>query len=263
MYAARDFFSALRSIRSWSYLAAKQLQFDHRRTVLGSLWIVLAFAITAASIGALVAALQGLPLHEHVPYVMFGFAAWNFVNGILTEGCNVFTRSRAYLLQMPLPRSVFVISMALRRGMLMMIHTATAALISAVLFGWRPSFELVWVPAVAGLYFLAAIGAASTLGLLVAMVRDIGELVAAVMRLAFFFTPVIWLPGARSGGSATLDFIATWNPLAYVIEVYRAPFLGAPPDALAWIVMGGLAGLSLILATIALELWGPRITYWL
>jgi len=262
MYAWRDFSSAFASIRSWSYLAAKQLQFDHRRTVLGSLWIVLAFGFTSASIAALIAALTGQPLNDHVPYVMFGFAAWNFVSGVLTEGCGVLTRGRAYLLQMPLPRLVFAISLVLRRGMLMLIHLATAAGVS-VFFGWRPELDLLWALAAAPIYFIAAVGAAGTLGLITAMIRDIGELVSAAMRLAFFFTPIIWLPGARDTNHPLIEFVVTWNPFAYVLEVFRSPALGAAPEPMAWAVTGGLALFALVLGAAALEIWGKRITYWL
>jgi ABC-type polysaccharide/polyol phosphate export permease len=263
MYAWRDFSSAFGNIRSWSYLAAKQLQFDHRRTVLGSLWIVFAFALTAGSIGALLGALQGRPLDEHVPYVMFGFTAWNFVSGVVTEGCNVLTKSRAYLLQMPLPRTVFVISMVLRRGMLMLIHAVTSVAVCALFFGWRPSVELIWLPAALAIYFVAGVGVATALGMIVAMLRDIGELVAAVMRLAFFFTPIIWLPGARDTNHPLIEFVVTWNPFAYVLEVFRSPALGAAPEPMAWAVTGGLALFALVLGAAALEIWGKRITYWL
>ncbi len=262
MYAWRDFSSAFASIRSFSYLAAKQLQFDHRRTVLGSLWIVLAFGFTSASIAALIAALTGQPLNDHVPYVMFGFAAWNFVSGVLTEGCGVLTRGRAYLLQMPLPRLVFAISLVLRRGMLMLIHLATAAGVS-VFFGWRPELDLLWALAAAPIYFIAAVGAAGTLGLITAMIRDIGELVSAAMRLAFFFTPIIWLPDARGDGDGLIALVVTWNPLAYVIDIMRAPFLGAAPSPEAWLISGGLALGAFVCAAIATEIWGERITYWL
>ena len=263
MYAFEDLREAFSNLRGWSYLAVKRIQLEHRRTWIGSAWIVLAFAITSAGIGALLAQLQGRPMTEHVPYVMFGFAAWNFISASITGGCAVMVNAKPFLLQMPTPRSVFVLSATLRNLYLLLIQLFTAACVS-LLFGWRPDISNLWVVPAVLIYILAAFGTVTFLGLVCARARDLGQLVESVMRLSFFFTPIIWAPGARlAGDGGLISFMMTWNPFTYVLLAFRDGLLGQSPDPLNWAIMLALTAVLLLVGLIALQTAGRRVTYWL
>lgn len=264
MYAVKDLTSALSNLRGWSYLASKQLQLEHRRTWIGSAWIVLAFALTSAGIGALMGQLQGRPLTEHIPYVMFGFAAWNFIASSITGGTGVMVNAKPYLLQMPVSRSVFVLSATLRNTYLLFIQLLTAAGVSAF-FGWRPEISNLWaIPAIA-VYILAAFGTMTLLGLICARMRDLARLIEAVMRLSFFFTPIIWTPGARQleGGASLIGFLMDYNPFTHVLLALRDPLLGNRLDPVNWAVLLALTVLLLVSGLIALQTSGRRVAYWL
>lgn len=263
LYAIEDVRAAFHNFSGWSYLAAKRIQLENRRTLLGTAWVVLAYALTAVGIGVLMAQLQARPMNEHVPYVMFGFAAWTFVLNSVVGGCTVMANAKPYLLQMPTPRTVFPLSMTLRNIYLLMIHLLTAVIVS-LCWGWRPSIEALWV--LPGLLLLTIIGFAATLffGLICIRLRDLTRLIEAVMRFAFFFTPIIWVSGARDAHSGgLLLFLMTWNPLTYLLEIVRDGMLGAAPDPLAWQVALAVAFFGSVLALTALQLFGRRVTYWL
>jgi ABC-type polysaccharide/polyol phosphate export permease len=263
MYAMADVGAALSNLRGWSYLASKQIQLEHRRTWIGSGWIVIAFALTSAGIGVLMAQLQGRPITQHVPYVMFGFAAWNFISSAVTGGCNVMVNAKPYLLQMRTPRSVFVLSMTLRNFYLLIIQLATATVVS-LLLGWRPDLAAFWVLPAILVYAIAGFGTATFLGLVGARFRDISRLVEAVMRLTFFFTPIIWTADSGRGGAGGLiGFLMDWNPFTYVLETFRSGLLGEQPGLLNWAVTLGISGALLVAGLIALQVSGRRVTYWL
>lgn len=65
---------------------------------------------------------------------MFGLAIWNFISTAVTSGADIMVNSRAYLLQMKLPRSLFVLSLLLRLSYLLGIQLVTACLVC--LFFW-------------------------------------------------------------------------------------------------------------------------------
>jgi ABC-2 type transport system permease protein len=263
MYAINDLRAAFGNLSGWSYLAAKRIQLENRRTRLGSLWIILSFGLTAAGIGLLMSQLQGRVISTHVPYVMFGFAAWNFIQTSITAGCSVMVTSKPYLLQMKTARSVFPLSLAVRNSYLLGLQTITAAAVSATL-GWRPTLDVLWIFPAMALYVVLAFSVGLMLGLVCARLRDLARLIEAAMRLAFFFTPVIWIAGTRdAAASGFLHFLMTWNPLAYVLQTFRAGLLGTAPEALDWYVTGVLAGVSVLFAAAALQMMGRRVTYWL
>ena len=229
--------------------------------MLGVVWVYLGFLFTAGGIGILFSELQGRPLNEHVPYVMFGMAIFQFLTGLVTGSCIVFTGSRHLLLQMPLQRSVLVIAMIFKRSYLLLAHLATATVVS-LLLGWRPDLEALWALPALALYMVAGVGLGMLFGVATAWFRDLNELVGAVMRLAFFFTPVIWIPGSRDG-SRFISFVVDWNPLSHVLFIFRNGLLGLPPDPINWIVSGSLTLLVLVLGFVLLQVFGKRLAYWL
>lgn len=263
LYAIEDVRAAFRNFGGWSYLAAKRIQFENRRTLLGTAWVVLSFALTAAGIGVLMAQLQARAVSEHVPYVMFGFAAWTFLLNSITGGCTVMVNAKPYLLQMQISRTVFPLSLTLRNLYLLMTHLLTAVIVS-FLWGWRPSMDALW--ALPGLFLLTTIGFSAALffGLVCSRVRDLTRLIEAVMRFAFFFTPIIWVSGTRDAESGgLLSFLMTWNPLTYLLEIIRDGMLGAAPDVLAWQVALAITVSAAVLSFVVLQLLGRRVTYWL
>lgn len=269
MYAFNDIRAALTGFPAWAFIGAKRLQLEYRRTIVGSLWLVLGFGFTTTGIAVLLAQLQGLPLATHVPYVAFGFAIWNFISSTVTNGAVVFQQNRAMLLQLPLPRTAFVIAHVVKNLLLFAINLATALAI-ALMFGWRPGPEvLVLIPALL-LCIPAAFAATILMGVFATRIPDIGELVASIMRLGFFLTPIFWrvdAPSARfPGAEAPLDilgFMMIWNPFTHFLEIMRDPLLGEASSLLNWQVACGLTFVLTIAAFISLQLAGRRITYWL
>lgn len=262
-FAIADMAAAFPRLRIWAYLAFKQIQFEHRRSILGSAWIVLSFAITATGIGFLMSQLQGRALVDHVPQVMFGLAIWNFISTAVTSGADIMVNSRAYLLQMKLPRSLFVLSLLLRLSYLLGIQLVTACLV-CLFFGWRPSFEMLWALPAFGIYLVAGMGVALMLGMIAARFRDVSTLIGACMRLIFFFTPVIWAAdSSRAQAEGFMGLLVRWNPFSYVLNTLRDGLVGLPPDPLNWIVTGSIALLLLVAGIITLERMGRRVTYWL
>ena len=58
--------------------------------------------------------------------------------------------------------------------------------------------------------------------------RDIPQIVASVMQIAFFMTPIIWKPELLGHTAARL---LPLNPFFAFLEIVRAPLLGTVPDA--------------------------------
>lgn len=263
-YAITDLRSALRNLSGWSYLAAKRIQLENRRTLLGSLWIILGFGVPIFGIAILMAQLQGRPFAEHVPYVMFGFAGWNFIAGSVTAGCNVMLQAKPYLLQMKVARSVFPLSLTLRNFYLLILQFLTAAIVVSFL-GWRPSVQAGFAILAILLYLPTSFFTGLLLGMLCVQFRDLGRLVEALIRLMFFFTPVIWAPGTRDAAmqSSFLHFLATWNPFAYALRAFRSGLLGEVPSSMDWMITASISLILIFSGLLALQFLGRRVTYWL
>jgi ABC-2 type transport system permease protein len=97
------------------------------------------------------------------------------------------------------------------------------------------------------------------LGLLSARFRDVPQIVTNAMQVAFFLTPIIWLPELLPGRALVLTF----NPFFHAVELVRAPLLGTAPPLRSWLAMlaATLAGSAVALAMYVR--YRRRIAYWI
>ena len=67
-----------------------------------------------------------------------------------------------------------------------------------------------------------------TIGIVCSRFRDLGQIVANLLQIAFYVTPIIWMPSALSKRSDLL--ILEPNPVYHLMEIVRAPILGNLPS---------------------------------
>jgi lipopolysaccharide transport system permease protein len=103
-------------------------------------------------------------------------------------------------------------------------------------------------------YFLAIV-----LGPFCLRFRDVTQVIASAMGIAFFLTPVLWMREQGRVPAAVVD----WNPLYHLLELVRAPLMGSFPTAANWTVGLGLVAAAGLLAVITLSMTRKRIYLWL
>ena len=127
------------------------------------------------------------------------------------------------------------------------------------LFGHN--FTPVMVLALLGVfaYLFVGLTAAIVLGPLCARFRDITQLVATVMQILFFLTPIFWVPGASLSRPIVLDL----NPFYHLIEIVRKPLMGEFPSATNWSVTLGLLVVLGVAAVIVQASCRKKVYQWL
>lgn len=260
-YAFQDLGKSFSNFRLWSFISAKTIQIRYRRNLLGILWLLISFTIPSLGIAYVLSILQGLSLVEHIPHVLFGFAGWYFAADCLSQGGSVLTKNRSMLLQAPLGRSVFSLSMVLELLILLIVNVITAAILASF-FGWRPHFEMIFLPISILILAIAGLGSVMILSIVCARVRDLGQLISSVVRLLFFFTPIIWSTTSRVfSPDSFLAIVAKYNPLTYFVDLLRMPMLGTWPTPHTLTVTVVIAVASVILGLIAIQKGGRTVAF--
>ena len=156
------------------------------------------------------------------------------------------------------PLSLFVFG-DVWANLLEMAHNAPVYVGVALWFGVFAGLAgLQIVPGLA-LALLNAVWVGLLLGTVCARFRDVPPIVASVMRIAFFMTPVIWIPemlGARA-------HLALYNPFTYFVELIRAPLLGQVVPAVTWLLVLGVTAGGWAAACIVFTRYRARVPYWL
>jgi ABC-type polysaccharide/polyol phosphate export permease len=243
----------------WSSLAWQDTKQRYRRSFLGPFWITVSTAVFVCAMGPLYGALLGQDTATYLQYVAISFIIWNFISSSINESGATFISAEGFIKQVALPLSVHIFRL-LSRNILILAHNALIIVVVLIFLPpnhWS-SFWLLplgFLLVVANLFWIALL-----LAVLSTRYRDIPQIVASVVQLAFFLSPILWK--ADMLGSKN-RFVADFNPLYHMIEVIRAPLTGTPIHAMSWIVTLSLLVLGSLGTFLIFARSRARVPYWL
>jgi len=242
----------------WTRLAYQDIKERYRGSVLGPFWVTLTNLVMIASMGIIYSELFHAEISTYVPYIMAGILTWQFISGMINEGCATFTNAHDVIQQVPMPFSVQAYRV-IYRNLIVLAHSAVIIPIGLLLFRVPVDWHLVeLIPAliflsVNGLWMAVLLGAIST------RFRDIPPIVNNVVQVLFFLTPIFWPIDAVQ----SLKAVLVLNPFFAWIDVVRAPLLGVLPEPTSWpILIGSTLGGSLI-SFLFFVRFRERIAYWI
>ena len=255
--ALGDVVDGLQHWELWSTHGWNDIRQRYRRSIVGPFWLTISMGVMVAGLAYLYAGLFGQSIEKYLPYVAVGMIVFNLISGIAQEGSLTFIASGRIILQTKAPLSVYIYQM-LWRNLLIFAHNMCIYLVLLVFL----NIDIGWVTllSVLGLFLVMLNGlwAGLTLGALSARFRDVPPIVASVMQVAFFLSPVFWTPGALKGREAFVEF----NPFYYLLEIVRMPLLGELPSLNIWLVVIGLNVVSALVAILFFARYRARIPYW-
>ena len=242
----------------WTALAFQDIRLRYRGSVLGPFWLTISTLVMASAMGLIYSRLFDMNIRTYLPYLITGLVVWQFISGMVLEGCETFLRAQGVIQQVPIPFSIHAYR-TVCRNLLVLAHSFV--IIPVGLVALRLPIDWHVVEIAAGLAVLAINGVwiSIVLGMLSARFRDIPPIVANFMQVGFFITPIIWPIDALGDWK----LIATLNPLFAAIDVVRAPLLGTAVSETSWIVLLGstIVGCSVTFALFAR--FRARIAYWI
>jgi teichoic acid transport system permease protein len=231
-----------------AYVARRDLARRYAGSGLGALWAV-AFPVLQISVywavahyGLRLEARDGVPIGV---MLLAGMTPWFALSEALAGMTQSFTANASLLKRLVVPPAILPLASLIAAGM---VHAVI--LLAATLLLWAAGYPP--APRFAALLYYAACGALFALaaGTLLALanvaLRDVGQMIAPLLLLWFWATPIVWPAEALP---QHLHWAVTWNPVAFLVDGYRHALLGpahAAPGREATIAFWTIsAGLSL------------------
>lgn len=257
--AAVDFKRAFGDWRMWLLLGTNDIKQRYHRSRIGQFWITLSMLVMTGALGFVYSYLFKTPIRTYLPFLAMGVIVWTLISSLVTEACGAFTTAETYLRQVPISKSVFVHRLLVRNLVVFAHNVLIAPLLYLTLGGW-PGWPILLVPA--GLVIIVVNGfwVGLLLGTLCTRFRDLPQLVASGMQIAFFVTPVMWMPNQLP---PDVSWLTAANPMASVLAIVRDPLLGQVPAAHDYLLAVGMALVGLIVAIPFFARFRARIVYWL
>lgn len=260
--ALQDLAEGFQRHELWLHLGWQDIKQRYRRSVLGPFWITIATGTTAVAMGALYSKLFRIELSSHLPYVTLGLIIWNLINAAIMEGADVFISNEGLIKQLPTPLSVHVYRMVWRQIVLFAHNIVIYGVIAIIYLKPWSWADLAVIPAL-GLVVVNCVWVAFVFGILATRYRDIGPLLASVVQLLFFMTPIFWNDAIlqRQGPSRWVQIIEL-NPLLHYLAIVRAPLLGAEQQLRHWAVVLAFTVIGWTAAMAMMRRYRPRVAYW-
>lgn len=229
-----DFKASILNSEYWIYTTWVKFALKYRKTFLGPLWLVVGPAMFVFFLSAVFSQVNDTTIDVFAPHLAIGYITWTLIIGFITGSSTIFQRKRSDILQgcMRLTDIVFA---DLFGTFLQYIHQTLV--IFAVLIYFKITPNIYWLTSLLGILVLCLNGfwLSVFFGIIGARYRDLVEIISSVMRIAFFITPIIWIP--KDGAGGYLGSFLVFNPFYHYLEIIRAPIMGNPVPQLSWIIV--------------------------
>jgi lipopolysaccharide transport system permease protein len=242
------FFSEARALWDFRHLVAELVSRDikvrYKRSILGVAWTMLSPLLNMLALTVVFSIILKQGIKNFPVYYLTAAIFWNFFSlatshaASLTVECMEITR-RVYV-----PRSVFVIS-AIGVGIVNFALSLIPLLLIIVVTGYPMHLSWLFLPVA------MLIGAGFTTGVglilftLASRFVDVRETYMVLLSPWFFITPIVYSPTIVP---ANLQFLIRYNPMTYLVEIFRAPLYNGwlpGPNTLAFSVIAALSSLIL------------------
>jgi ABC-2 type transport system permease protein/lipopolysaccharide transport system permease protein len=242
----------------WSTLGMHDVRQRYRRSTLGPFWITISLAVMVFALGLLYGQIFGQDLREYLPFIAVGFVIWNLISTLILKGCETFISAEGMIRQLNAPLSIYAYRQVWS-AIISFAHNIWIFFAVGLWYGLEPSLSMLWaVPALLVILF-NGFWVSILLGLLSARFRDIPLIVASIVQVVFFITPVIWRPEMLPGRALLLVL----NPLYHMVEIIRAPLLGSTPSIENWLAVILISVLGSALTLVFYSAYRWRIAYWI
>jgi ABC-2 type transport system permease protein/lipopolysaccharide transport system permease protein len=242
---------------TWSMMAMQDIRMRYRGSILGPFWGTLTTLVMVASMGFVYALIFAMDISVYLPFLTFGLLPWQYIGGVINEGCQSFIAAQPILYQTRMPLTVHIVRVVYR-NLLVLAHNIPIVIGIAIVFhvpwGWT---TLMVFPALA-LLVIASIAVSFVLGMVSARFRDVPLIISNIMQLLFFLTPIIWQPELLRD----YRIIADANPLYAAVDLMRAPLLGQAPSPWSWPVALITTACLCVLSFGLFTKFRRRIVYW-
>lgn len=257
-WAAWDIVEGLRLREMWLRQSWNEVRRRYKRTLLGPMWVTVSLVIFAVALSFIWAGLWKMKVKEFLPFLLSGLLPWGLISASIGEACAVFLAGEALMKSRQFPYTALVYSV-LARNTILLGHNLIAffpiALLCGVPLGWQTALLL------PGL--ILVIVNCGWMAILVAVFclrfRDFQQLVASLLQIAMFVTPVFWTASQLQGTRAVLVDL---NLLHHLVEVMRQPMLGKAAAGTSYAVCVVAAVVGWMLAYSLLARKRHRLAYW-
>lgn len=255
--ALKDLKDGVSSIHIWPMLGWQEIRQRYRRSVIGPFWLTISMGVMIGAMGPLYGKLFGQDLSVYFPHLAISLVLWMLVSNLINDCSNAFIAAAGFIQQIRLPLTIHILR-AIWKNLIIFAHNLVVVVLVFLFYPPEMGWHMLQMPL--GVFMIAvnSLWFGVLVGLFCARFRDIPQIVASVVQIAFFLTPVFW----KVEMLGRFAWAAQINPLYHFIEIVRAPLLSDGASLLSW---GAVLLITLLGYTVMIMFFTrfrARIAYW-
>lgn len=231
----------------FAFLVWRDLKVRYKQTILGAMWVVLQPVLMTLVFMVFLGLVVRVSTQD-VPYPLFLYAAllpWTFFSNSVGSSSYSLVASAHVITKVYFPRVLIpAASVAVRLSDFLIAFIILIGLL--VYYDIRPGWTILLLPLLMVHLTMLAMAVGLSLSALNVKYRDVGTIVPVLLQLWMFVSPVIY-PSSMVPGRWRWAY--DLNPVAGIIENFRAALFGLPLSPESWIISAFITFALLLYAT--------------
>ncbi len=181
----------------WKYrsfllnLSNREIEIRYKGSFLGIIWNFLNPLLSLTIYFLVFSRVTKTEIPNYLVFLFVGINCWNFSTQILARACDLFQANGGFLSKVYFPQEILIISMILSGAVNYLISFGLIFVL--MLITKAPiTFNLLWFPVLIILQSVFLYATCLFLSSIGAIVRDLSYIVATLLSLLFFVTPIIY-----------------------------------------------------------------------
>lgn len=225
-------------------IVARDIKVRYKRSVLGVAWTMLSPLLNMLAMTWVFSLVMRMDVKNFPVYFLTGSIFWAFFAGATSHAASLTIDAAEITKRVYIPRSVFVVSavgVALVNLCLSLVPLFLIILVTG--FPIHASWFFVPVSILIGALFTTGVGL--VVFTLASRFVDIKETYLVLVGAWFFVTPIVY---TQAMVPERFRFIVRYNPMTYLVEVFRAPLYDGwlpGPKTLAFAALAAVSSLAI------------------
>jgi len=257
-YGIADFYSGLKSWPLWLLLGWLEVKQRYHRSSLGPFWLTISMGVHIITMGVVFGSIFVRNTAEYLPTLAIGIVFWNYLSQSLQESCYTFIDGSSYLKQIKISYSILIYRVAWR-NFIIFLHNAIIIVFVVIYFKIYNSHTLIYLVPGLLLFVLNILWVSSLLALLSARFRDVPQIVASILQILFYVSPLLFTADLIPEKH---NWIVLYNPISYLLDLVKSPVLGSMPSAISWYITSSMAILGMLVAFLFCGRFFKKTVYW-
>jgi lipopolysaccharide transport system permease protein len=208
------------------FLVWRDIKVLYAQSVLGFTWAIINPLIQIVIFSVIFGKVANVPT-DGIPYVLFSTVAiipWTYMSESMSGSSQSLVSGQNMLGKVYFPRIIFPMTPVLAK---LVDFSISLLLLICVMFYYRvsPTWNLVYLPFLVLLMMSIPAGIGLWLSALAIRFRDVKFAMPFIIRMLIYSAPILY---SASSIPERYRFLYSLNPIAAVIEGYRACLLGLP-----------------------------------